>query len=878
MLAVKGDVAALEEVLKDSPEITLANWNSNNQVVLAGTKSDIAVVQKVLVEKGFSVVALQVSAAFHTKLVSHAQKPFAEVIKQVKFNKANIPVYSNTTGQIHASDPEQIRLNLSQHILNPVRFKNEIDAIYSQGGSIFVEFGPKNVLTNLVKNILEGKPHLAVALNPNAKKDSDRQYREAVAQLCVLGLDLRRYDPYALPPKRPHEEKKSAIAVMLNGGLYLTGKTRAAFEKAVAHKDSFELGAMQPEPRATSPIVEPAKILDRADHSTQTNHQPGKDQMAERLQAWQDETLKSHNQFLSNDGEYTRLFGQITKQELDLLSGNPSQQNLEQINAALQTLDHSMAQFHQHQAETLRVHEQYLRSQAELINSLMQIQNIPGGVPAGKPSEAQPFPSALQEQVGKNLGESATIAVKSFSVPEPIFKTDMKSAISVETLTQSLLEIVSEKTGYPTEMLEMGMDMEADLGIDSIKRVEILGAMQTRYPKLPKADTAILSEMRTLGQIVDQMVSSGPAEGISTAALEPAATPVPATITVSNLVRTGTDVETIKQALLEIVSEKTGYPTEMLDPGMDMEADLGIDSIKRVEILGALQTRFPELPKADTSSLAELHTLDQITEYLTSAGLAVESSALEVIPVIETSPAIPRGVVALKFLPSPDHLDMVFPKDHTCILMDDGTGLTPALAEALKGQGIKVVVLGLNNALISDQTTMPKTIRRIVMEDLTETGIQNTLASIQQEYGPAGMYIHLDPPGTASETFPDVENTIARTTFLVAKYLMKNLTESSRLNYAAFVTVTHMDGEFGLTTSGLFEPVSGSLFGLVKTLNLEWEKVFCRAIDLSPDVNIATAVEHIMAELYDPNRLISEVGYSNKGRLTLVVEQSGAEN
>jgi hypothetical protein len=210
--------------------------------------------------------------------------------------------------------------------------------------------------------------------------------------------------------------------------------------------------------------------------------------------------------------------------------------------------------------------------------------------------------------------------------------------------------------------------------------------------------------------------------------------------------------------------------------------------------------------------------------------------------------------------------------------MDDGTGLTPALAEALNGQGIKVVVLGLNNALISDQTTMPKTIRRIVMEDLTETGIQNTLASIQQEYGPAGMYIHLDPPGTASEMFPDVENTIARTTFLVAKYLMKNLTESSRMNYAAFVTVTHMDGEFGLTTSGLFEPVSGSLFGLVKTLNLEWEKVFCRAIDLSPDVNIATAVEHIMAELYDPNRLISEVGYSNKGRFTLVVEQSGAEN
>jgi acyl carrier protein len=440
-----------------------------------------------------------------------------------------------------------------------------------------------------------------------------------------------------------------------------------------------------------------------------------------------------------------------------------------------------------------------------------------------------------------------------------------------------LLEIVSEKTGYPTEMLEMNMDMEADLGIDSIKRVEILGAMQTRHPEIPKTDTAVLSEMRTLGQIVDHMIISAPATNLLAPIPEPADKPVPS-MADSIPVRAGGEAETVKQALLEIVSEKTGYPTEMLDPGMDMEADLGIDSIKRVEILGALQTRFPELPKADTAALAELHTLNQITEYLTSVAPKAEQPAAQTQPIKETSHDLPRGVVALKFLPYPDHLDMVFPKDHTCILMDDGTDLTPALAKALNEQGIKVVVLGLNNALVRVQKPMPKNIRRILMEDLTETGIENTLANLQKEYGPAGMYIHLDPPGMVGEAFSETENTIARTTFLVAKYLMKNLTEASQLNFAAFVTVTHMDGEFGLTTSGLFEPVSGSLFGLVKTLNLEWEKVFCRAIDLSPDVNVDTAVEHIMAELYDPNRLISEVGYSDKGRFTLVIEQPGSEN
>jgi acyl carrier protein len=64
---------------------------------------------------------------------------------------------------------------------------------------------------------------------------------------------------------------------------------------------------------------------------------------------------------------------------------------------------------------------------------------------------------------------------------------------------------VSDKTGYPPEMLEVDMDMEADLGIDSIKKVEIMGAMRELYPQLPKADPEAFAEARTLGQIVDYL-------------------------------------------------------------------------------------------------------------------------------------------------------------------------------------------------------------------------------------------------------------------------------------------------------------------------------------------------------------------------------------
>ena len=195
-------------------------------------------------------------------------------------------------------------------------------------------------------------------------------------------------------------------------------------------------------------------------------------------------------------------------------------------------------------------------------------------------------------------------------------------APEVSILTSSLLAIVSEKTGYPADMLDLSMDMEADLGIDSIKRVEILGALQERHPDLPKVEPQALAELRTLDQILEYVraagqpaASAGPAVPTSAAAPSITATPAPvAPPAADSAVAAG--VEALTQALLAIVSEKTGYPADMLDLSMDMEADLGIDFIKRVEILGALQERHPGLPKVEPQALAELRTLSQIVGHL----------------------------------------------------------------------------------------------------------------------------------------------------------------------------------------------------------------------------------------------------------------------
>ena len=145
----------------------------------------------------------------------------------------------------------------------------------------------------------------------------------------------------------------------------------------------------------------------------------------------------------------------------------------------------------------------------------------------------------------------------------------------------TLLEIVADKTGYPTEMLELDMRLDTDLGIDSIKRVEIFSAIHDRLPEAPPAGPEQLGTLGTLREIV---------AFLSSAIAKPGANQ---DSSIASRVVDDRPGELVAGVLLEAVADKTGYPIEMLDLDMRLDADLGIDSIKRVEILSAVQERLP---------------------------------------------------------------------------------------------------------------------------------------------------------------------------------------------------------------------------------------------------------------------------------------------
>jgi acyl carrier protein len=220
------------------------------------------------------------------------------------------------------------------------------------------------------------------------------------------------------------------------------------------------------------------------------------------------------------------------------------------------------------------------------------------------------------------------------SAPPVVPTAQAPASIEQSKIENTLLIVIAEKTGYPAEMLELTMDMEADLGIDSIKRVEIFGAMTAAHPEIQGIIPQELAELRTLQQIVQYIAGKA---GATVPSPTPPAAAVPASqIPTANgsqqpappVVPTaqapvGIEHSIIENTLLTVIAEKTGYPAEMLELTMDMEADLGIDSIKRVEIFGAMTAAHPEIKGIIPQELAELRTLQQIVFYIAGKAGAV---------------------------------------------------------------------------------------------------------------------------------------------------------------------------------------------------------------------------------------------------------------
>lgn len=364
-----------------------------------------------------------------------------------------------------------------------------------------------------------------------------------------------------------------AFSVKLNGNNYVSEKTRAAFEQALQDGQRVHLPHQEDEPAVASPAEPTAFEADVQPGAWDYSHvleslERGLAQSYEH----QRQTLQVHEQYLRQQGDYAQIFAQLMQQQNALFAnGDSTPERLEAALTALEHLSRSIDQFHEHQAQTLHVHNEFLSQQAAYAQAFMDLLRkqsevlLPGneiarravsGAATARPASLQDpreKPTASSKAVRSALHGAATSGSTSLSAPRGVVE---KPAAPAEAVRSAASEAPAPGPASPPDFGDAAME------------------------KPPAAEVAIPS-------VAGDASMTAPV-----------------------------DLGTLTAALLEIVSNKTGYPAEMLDLGMDMEADLGIDSIKRVEILSALQDRYPALPQIEAQNLAELHTLGQIMAYL----------------------------------------------------------------------------------------------------------------------------------------------------------------------------------------------------------------------------------------------------------------------
>jgi polyketide-type polyunsaturated fatty acid synthase PfaA len=256
-----------------------------------------------------------------------------------------------------------------------------------------------------------------------------------------------------------------------------------------------------------------------------------------------------------------------------------------------------LAAFQKLQEQTAELHRLFLEQQLEAQRTLQLL--VSGGGAAVPPPAISPTPTALPPITDQPAPAAATRVHRPDPSPPAVKPSAPRPApalVPKANAANVLLEVVAEKTGYPADMLGLDMSLDADLGIDSIKRVEILSALQERLPDAPAVPPDRLGSLRTLGDVAALLTGS----------------PEVAAPAIAQPVNAEDDVA----VLIEVVAEKTGYPADMLGLDMSLDADLGIDSIKRVEILSALQERLPHAAAVPPDRLGSLRTLRDVAEII----------------------------------------------------------------------------------------------------------------------------------------------------------------------------------------------------------------------------------------------------------------------
>ncbi|MFC9970912.1 SDR family NAD(P)-dependent oxidoreductase [Spirillospora sp. NPDC127200] len=761
-------VAAIEAAAV--PELWAVNQNAPEQTVVAGRRDALERFAQILADDGVRSRPLAVSAAFHSPLVAEAAGPLRDLLTGLDLAAPALDVYGNADAEPYPCDPDRVRDRIAEQLAAPVRFAAQIEAMYERGVRTFVEVGPGSVLTGLVTANLGGRDHLAAALDRRGRHGLTALH-EGLALLAAHGVPLRLealWDRYA--PRPEPAPPASAATVMICGANYGKPYPPPGGEAALPPPNPEPLdqepsppGQLHQErpPTGPDPYPSPPERPEVTTHPVQAGHQtpaeplPRPDEPAPPAQ-------NGHVRPVQADGAWLQTIQEIQRQT-----------------AEVQTA------YHQFMAQSQLA---FLATAEACLTGLENGHIPPAGQSGGAPANG-----------GRSHGPLA------LPPAQPTNGTLMPYAP------------LSPAPAPPAAMPPAAM------------------------PPAPMAPAPMASATMAPAP----MPAAPMAPPVEPAAPVPPPASAPAAESEPPQAADGPDLGTL---VIEVVAEKTGYPAEILTPDMHLEGDLGIDSIKRVEILSAVRGRAPDLPEVDAAELARLQTLGEVVARLDGAAPAAGNGT-------GGAPSgIGAGSSAAAEKPDP-------PPEHPGIVRRFGVRETPAPPSGLRMAGL--------------------TARRVVITD-DHGGIAEHLAALLREQGVAAETAQEVPQDADGVVLlnalrplasPDDALRTAREAFRAARTVAPHMARHGGL----FVTVQDTGGDFGLSGRQGDRAWSGGLAGLARTAALEWPHASVKAIDCDRGDRGPEQVAAALARELLAGGLTPDVGLHADGtRTTLATYQDSA--
>ena len=476
-------------------------------------------------------------------------------------------------------------------------------------------------------------------------------------------------------------------------------------------------------------------------------------------------------------------------------------------------------------------------------------------------------------------GQPATVApisAQSASIPDR------------ESVKERILALVVEKTGYPKDMLDLDLDLEADLGVDTVKQAEMFAAIREIY-NIPRDEKRKLRDYPTLAHVIRFVLEKWPDLAGSEVTSSPAIAEVAAPsgvlasppVPVETEATTDQSTDSIRNTVLQIVAEKTGYLPEMLDLDLDLEADLGIDTVKQAEMVAAVRAAY-SIPRDETLKLRDFPTLAHVIQFaLDRRGGAPGVSAPDT-PTADTKTAAATPAAKSSGVSSPRSRPASFDAADRIPRRVPVPNLRPPIALCKPtgvrvGSGSRVLVVsdagGVGEALadrLAQEQVEVLRIAAVPQKEALIDRLKNWLSA-----GPVhGVYWlpALDNEGPLGKMDLAAWHDALRVRVKSLYATMRMLYEQIAAPGTFLVSGTRLGGQHGYDEVGSVAPMGGAVTGFTKTYKRERVDTLVKAVDFEAGRNASEIADLLIQETLRDSGAV-EIGYKNGLRWTISLQE-----